>query len=154
MTDLLILPLTQLFHQHDSDALFSYIQDHMLLSLDRPVVRNYADLFRLVYSGFIILAADGQHKALAFGIQGYDKRSISEPSGEANLFGAHDGLTEAVRTNMSLIRRRMKTPILKFELSTAGHLSQTDICLCYMKDRVPPQLLRRLFFMCACRMFD
>ena len=45
---------------------------------------------------------------------------------------------------MSLLRRRMKTPLLKFELSTAGKLSQTDICLCWMTDRVPPQFIRQI----------
>ncbi len=144
MTELIIEPLTAVPAQADSSVLFQYIQNYLLLSLDRPVIRNYADLFRLLYSGFAVLAAEGQNFALAYGVQGYAARSISEPSGEANLFGARDGLTETVRTNMSLLRRRMKTPLLKFELSTAGNLSQTDLCLCYMTDRVPPQMLRQI----------
>ena len=141
MTDLIIRPLTEIPPQKDSTILFGHIRKNLLLSLDRPIVRNYDDLFRLLYSGFAVLVAEGQNIALAYGVQGYDKKSISEPSGEANLFGAHDGLTEVVRTNISLLRRRMKTPLLKFELSTSGKLSQTDICLCWMTDRVPPQLL-------------
>lgn len=144
MTELILQPLTNISVLPDSDVLFSHIQQHLLLSLDRPVVRTYDDFFRRLHSGFVILLAEGQSKALAFGVQGYDKRSISEPSGEANLLGAHDGFVETVRTNMSLIRRRMKTPLLKFELSYLGNLSQTDICLCYMTDRVPPQLLRHV----------
>ena len=144
MSEMIIEPLTGIPAQPDSKALFQYIQNDLLLSLDRPVIRNYQDLFRLLYSGFAVLLADGQQTALAYGVQGYDKRSVSEPSGEANLYGAHDGLTEVVRSNMSLIRRRMKTPLLKFELSTAGNLSRTDICLCWMTDRVPPQLIRQI----------
>ena len=144
MTQLLIEPLTQVPIQPNSQKLFHHLQQNLLLSLDRPIVRNYEDLFRLLYSGFAVIAAEGQQIALAYGVQGYDKKSISEPSGEANLFGAHDGLTEAVRTNMSLIRRRMKTSALKFELSVIGNLSKTDICLCWMTDRVPPQLLRQI----------
>lgn len=143
-TELIIDPLTSIPAMADSAALFSHIQDKLLLSLDRTVARNYGDLFRLIHSGFAVLLAEGQTKALAFGVQGYDKRSINEPSGEANLLGAHEGFSEVVRTNMSLIRRRMKTPLLRFELSTLGRLSQTDVCLCYMTDRVPPQLLRRI----------
>ncbi|MDE5792312.1 MAG: spore germination protein, partial [Oscillospiraceae bacterium] len=144
MTDLIIKPLTEISIQLDSENLFQHIQENLLLSLDRPVVRNYSDFFKLLYSGFVILLAEGQNKALAFGVQGYDKRSIGEPSGEKNILGAQDGFIEAIRTNMSLIRRRMKTPLLKFELSQIGNLSQTDICLCYMTDRVPPQLLRQI----------
>ena len=54
--------------------------------------------------------------------------------------GAHEGFTETVRTNMSQIRRRLKTPELVMELFTKGEKSSTDICLCYMKDRVPKEL--------------
>lgn len=144
MTDLIIKPLTGMQTQPDSETLFQYIQNRLLLSLDRPVVRNYGDFFRLLHSGFAVLFAEGQSKALAFGVQGYDKRSISEPSGEENILGGQDGFVETIRTNMSLLRRRMKTPLLKFELSQIGNLSQTDICLCYMTDRVPPQLLRQV----------
>lgn len=144
MTDLIIKPLTGMQTQPDSEALFQYIQNRLLLSLDRPVVRNYGDFFRLLHSGFAVLFAEGQSKALAFGVQGYDKRSISEPSGEENILGGQDGFVETIRTNMSLLRRRMKTPLLKFELSQIGNLSQTDICLCYMTDRVSPQLLRQV----------
>ena len=45
---------------------------------------------------------------------------------------------------MSLIRRRMKTPLLTFELSTAGTLSQTDLCMVYLRDRVPEDLLQKV----------
>lgn len=143
-TDLILVPLANIPVMADGAALFTHIQEHLLLSLDRPVAWNYGDIFRLIHSGFAVLLAEGETRALAFGVQGYDKRSINEPSGEANLLGAHEGFSEVVRTNMSLIRRRMKTPLLKFELSTIGRLSHTDICLCYMTDRVPPQLLRQI----------
>ena len=58
--------------------------------------------------------------------------------------GAKDGFIEVVRVNMSLLRRRMKTPQLKLELFVKGTKSQTDLCLCYMADRVPKQLIREI----------
>ena len=142
--EMIIEPLTAIPAMPGSSALFAHIRKNLLLSLDRPTARNYGDLFRLVHSGFAVLLAEGQTEALAFGVQGYDKRGVNEPSGEANLSGAHEGFTEAVRTNMSLIRRRMKTPLLKFEMHIMGKLSHTDVCLCYLTDRVPPQLLRQI----------
>ena len=142
LTELVLQPLMSIPPQQNSQALFTHIQQEMLLSMDRPTVWNYDDLFRLLHSGFAILFAEGETKALAFGVQGYEKRSINEPSGEANLLGSHEGFTEAIRTNMSMLRRRMKTPLLKFELSSMGSLSKTDICLCWLTDRVPPELLQ------------
>ncbi len=144
ITQLIFHPLAAIADMPDSTSLFCHIQDHLLLSTDRIVVRNYGDLFRTVNSGFAVLIAEGQDKGLAFGVQGYDRRSVSEPSGEANILGAHDSFTETIRSNMSLVRRRMKSPLLKLELSFLGSVSQTDLCLCYMTDRVPPQLLQEI----------
>lgn len=51
---------------------------------------------------------------------------------------------EIVRTNMSLIRRRLKSPELVMQLFIKGEKSRTDLCLCYMKDRVPSELLKQI----------
>ncbi len=144
IAQLIIEPLTEIPPMPDSDALFSHIQTRLMLSVDRPVARNYGDLFRTLNSGFAVLIAEGQTKAFAFGAQGYDRRSVGEPSGEANVLGARDGFVEVIRPNMSLLRRRMKSPFLKLELSNIGTISQTDICLCWLHDRVPESLIREI----------
>lgn len=116
----------------------------LLLSNDRPEAYDYDTLFRLLNSGFAVLLADKIDKALAFGVQGYASRSIQEPSGEANIMGAHEGFVETIRTNMSLIRRRLKSPALVMELMVKGEKSRTDLCLCYMQDRVPKGLMNKI----------
>lgn len=144
ITELILKPITKIDTQKDAHSLFNYIHKFMLLSTDRPVATEYDSFFRLINSGFAVLIADGINKALAFGVQGYAVRSISEPSGESNIMGSHEGFVETIRTNMSLIRRRLKSPELVMQLFTKGDKSRTDLCLCYMKDRVPPELLKRI----------
>lgn len=141
LAEMVLEPLTCIPPQKDSRELFAYIRRYTLLSTDRPSVPDYDTLFRLIHSGFTVLAAEGMNCALAFGIQGYPTRSIQEPSGEGNIMGSHEGFTESLRTNMSMLRRRLKTPELVMDLSCKGSLSQTDMCICYMKDRVPEKLL-------------
>lgn len=143
-TEMVLEPITDIPQQTNSAALFSYLMKYKLLSTDRPEATEYDTLFRLLHSGFAVLVADGINKAIAFGVQGYSARSIQEPSGEGNILGSHEGFVETVRTNMSMIRRRLKTPELVMELMVKGSKSHTDICLCYMKDRVPQRLLDRI----------
>lgn len=143
-TEMVLEPITSIPQQENSAALFSYIMKYKLLSTDRPEANEYDTLFRLLHSGFAVLIADGINKALSFGIQGYASRGIQEPSGEGNILGSHEGFVETVRTNMSMLRRRLKTPELVMELMIKGRESRTDICLCYMKDRVPQRLLDRI----------
>lgn len=145
ITELVLHPLMKINMQNTTgEGLLHHINERMLLSIDRPLVYNYGDLFRLLNSGFAILIADGADYALAFGVQGYDKRGVDNPSGENNVTGAHEGFTETVRSNMSLLRRRMKNPDFIQKLVTIGETSQTDLCICYMSDRVPKKLIDKI----------
>ena len=125
-------------------ALLDALQNHKLLGVDRKSVERYDTLFHLLHSGFAILLADGAPFGLATGLQGYVSRSIGEPTGERNLFGGKDGFTETLRLNLSLIRRRMKSPQLTFQMLQCGTLSKTDLCICYLQDRVPKDLLDQI----------
>lgn len=145
ITELVLHPLNRLdLGDTNGPALLRYIDARQLLSVDRPKPETYGELFRTVNSGFAVLIAEGAPRALAFGVQGYDKRGIDEPSGEANIMGSHEGFTEVVRTNMSLLRRRLKSPVFVQKLQVVGEKSRTDVCLCYLADRVPEGLLRRI----------
>ncbi len=142
ITELILEPITKVrLSAPTPEQLVFHLQNRLLLSLDRAETKNYHDLFRFLNSGFAVLILHGLPYALVYGVQGYEKRSVSEPSGESNILGSHEGFIEVVRMNMSLIRRRIKTPFLKMELMPIGDKSQTDICLCYMYDRVPKSLV-------------
>ncbi|MBR1898709.1 MAG: spore germination protein [Oscillospiraceae bacterium] len=144
LTEAVLSPLNALPPAENADALLSQIRERVLIALDAPAVYDAASAFRLLHSGFVLLAADGASELLAFGMQGKAARSISEPSGEASILGAHEGFTEVIRTNMAMLRSRMKTPLLTFEMRRAGSLSQTDICLCWLSDRTDPRLLTHI----------
>ncbi len=144
ITELIFEPVTGIPQQKDARGLYRYINEELLLSTDRPEVNDYDTLFRLINSGFAVLIAEGMTGGLAFGVQGYASRGVQEPSGEGNIMGAHEGFTETIRTNMSQIRRRLKSPELVMELLVKGSKSHTDLCLCYMKDRVPKELMERI----------
>ena len=144
ITEMIFEPVTAIPEQKDAHELFHYISEKLLLSTDRPEVTDYEGLFRYVNSGFAVLIAEGMDCGLAFGVQGYSSRGVQEPSGEGNIMGAHEGFTETIRTNMSQIRRRLKSPELVMELLVKGEKSSTDICICYMKDRVPKELMERI----------
>lgn len=145
LCDYIVRPLTHLeITPVNGTALLEYIDKYTLFSTDKSNVENYDDLFRLVYSGFAVLGVSGADFMLAFGVQGQDKRSVSDTNGENNLTGAHDGFTETIRVNMSLVRRRLKSPKLVQKLSQKGSTSATDVCICYMSDRVPKELVQRI----------
>jgi spore germination protein KA len=147
ISDLILSPITDIKLPESSSAkdISDYIMQRMLLSTDRTSASDFKECFRFINSGFAVLFIDGLDKSLAFGVQGYASKGISEPTGENNILGSQEGFTETIRTNMSLIRRRMKSPLLKMHLFIKGEISQTDMCLCYLSDRVPKKLIRSIY---------
>jgi spore germination protein KA len=95
-------------------------------------------------SGFGVLLIDGADTGIRLALQGFSFRSVSEPSGEVNLRGSREGFTEPLRINMSLIRRRIKSPSLKFEMVTLGTQSKTDAFLVYLNNAVDGRLLEQI----------
>ncbi len=95
-------------------------------------------------SGMTVLLIEGYEKALLLDLRSYPLRSISEPEDDRVLRGAHDGFCESVKQNVSLIRRRVRTPDLCVEKYTVGSRSQTDVTLCYVSGRADEALLATL----------
>lgn len=91
------------------------------------------DIVDHILSGDTVLLIDGMQEALFISLQQWDKRAIEEPQTEGAVRGPRDGFTENLRTNTSLIRRRLKTPQLKMELTTVGRLSKTNIVITYLE---------------------
>ncbi len=137
-------PLIELKGFATGRALFEHIGKNMVLSVDSGEQNLFGNVIRLLMSGFVILLVEGVDKALFFGIQGYESRGVSEPSSEGNIRGSHEGFTEKVRTNMSMIRRRLKSPQLQFKLFPISKRSHTDVIICFMADRVPEALVRSI----------
>ena len=68
-------------------------------------------------------------------MQGFPKRSVDDAKTEVQERGSHEGFTESFKDNAALLRRRVRSPIMKCETLTVGTTSKTRICVCYMSDR-------------------
>lgn len=143
MAELIFRPLMELSLSDGSkpQEIFDYLTKQSLLSSERQTCYTYGDAVTQLFSGFALVLVDGIKSGQLYGIQGYDKRSIEEPTSDLNVLGGKDGFIEVIRTNVSLVRRRLKTPCLRFELMKAGTKSKTDICIAYMADRCSPELI-------------
>ena len=143
MAELIFQPLTELAKDEDADAgkLWEFLNTGSLMSSDRQVISEIGKLIELLFSGFAAILVDGITEACVLGIQGFEKRAVSLPETEQTVGGAHDSFNEVLRVNMSLVRRRLKTPALRFELMQAGRLSRTDICLAYIEGRADTKIL-------------
>lgn len=104
--------------------------------------RNQAIL--LVFTGLTCLLVDGFDEAILIDCRDYPARSVEEPSKDKVLRGSRDGFVETVVFNAALIRRRIRSTELRFEMMQAGTTSQTDIAIGYMKGRVQEKYLKKI----------
>ncbi len=143
MADAVVLPLLTLKERFsDAAALMRAVREHVLGFVDLLQTETVEELIELIISGFAAILIDGVASASLGGLQAFMIRGVSEPSTEVSVRGSREGFTEAVRVNISMVRRRLKTAQLTFEMTDAGTTSRTAVCLCYMRDRVSRKLLR------------
>lgn len=124
--------------------LLTHIERSVLGATDIVRVPTFEKAFALMMAGFAVFVLDGTNEMLAIGVQGFNVRSIEEPETEIVQKGSREGFVEPLRINMSLLRRRIKNPVMKFETMTLGKTSKTEICLCYLTDRVSSDVLKEL----------
>jgi spore germination protein len=105
---------------------------------------NYGDLLLAVLSGDTCLLVEGNTQAILMGMRGPEKRAVSEPATETVVRGPKEGFVESLRTNTSLIRRRLKTPRLKMKSMTVGKESNTSLVIAYMDDLAMPSLVEEV----------
>lgn len=131
-----------------SEDTFVWLRDNVLSAIDAKEIFTIEDCVTQIMEGFVVFLYDGVSRGITFGLQGFHFRSIDEPSGEKVMRGSREGFVEALRINMSLVRRRMKNPNLKFETFTVGKDSKTDICVAYIKgvaaESIVSEVIRRL----------
>lgn len=71
-------------------------------------------------------------------------RNVEETSYESSIRGPRDGFVEDLNTNISLIRRRLKSSSLAVEIYVLGNRSKTRTALLYFKDVINPDILQEI----------
>ncbi|MBR4895026.1 MAG: spore germination protein, partial [Clostridia bacterium] len=112
---------------------------------EASAVTSFDTLVSAVLSGQFAMLSD------AFGAAGivadfriYPARNSEEPENDKVMRGSRDGFVETLLTNVSLIRRRIRTPDLTVRRVTAGKSTRTDIALVYLRGKADPDYVEEL----------
>lgn len=110
-------------------------------------VKECSDINEIVNSsiyGDTIFLLDGYDTALIIDSKGWQTRAIDEPQSEKVVRGPREGFTESIIINLSLIRRKIKNPDLKFKFKDIGTRTHTKICICYIESLTSEKILNEL----------
>lgn len=103
-----------------------------------------SDIESAILEGRTALFIDGMRKAILLETRGFEKRSVSTAENERVVRGPQEGFTESLRTNVTLVRRIVKTRDLIVCYRDAGGENGTKLALLYRKSITNPNLLSEI----------
>lgn len=102
------------------------------------------ELLSSIIHGDSVLLMDKSQDAIIVSSNGWKSRTPSEPEGEKLIRGPREGFVEPILDNLSLIRRRLATPDLKYREMTIGTRTKTKLGIVYIDGVANNQILDEL----------
>ncbi|MNQ82813.1 Spore germination protein A1 [compost metagenome] len=127
-------PLTQAEPITDSLSAHLLTPEYILTDLFETLMDN-------LLAGFVMIAEQGQQQVILANLACLPHRNIEQPETESGVRGPREGFTELLETNVSLLRRRLKTDKLRFKTWQIGALSQTEVRLIYLEGIADPAIV-------------
>lgn len=124
----------------------------LLEELKRKVIRSSnitmetsaQKIVSAVNYGDTLFLMEGCDRALIVSSRGWESRAISEPESSKVIRGPREGFIESIMVNLSLLRRKINSPDLKFKFSEIGERTHTKLCICYMEGIALECILKEL----------
>ena len=120
------------------------IKTRFLPVAELSISTQLVEVTKRILAGQAMLLIDGVPQAIGLNIIGWEQRAIEEPSSEPVVRGPHEGFVENVKTNLVLIRRRLKTSRFKVEDMIIGLLSKTEVKIVYVEGIADSKMVKEV----------
>lgn len=97
-----------------------------------------------ILSGDAAVFVDGKPGIIIVNTRKYEKRAVTEPPTETVVKGPREGFIEDIKTNLSLLSKRLRTPALAVEKMQIGTVSSSTVALVYISTVADPKLVARV----------
>lgn len=126
------------------DAFLRFVREQVLAVEQVTQFRQMTDVIDYLPRGWSVVFLEGATEALGCFTPGWERRSITESQAEGLVRGPREAFIEDLNVNISLIRRRLKTPCLKIETFLLGRLTQTKVILVYLQGIASEKVLKEV----------
>lgn len=141
----IIRPVLSYNSSHEGEPLSpQIIMDRILDVGDVELTEDMDSILGSLIYGYTLLLIDGCKEALVIGTVGWENRGVNEPDSERNVTGPREGFSESLVINLSLVRRRIKSPDLKLKFLQVGEKTNTKVCICYIEGVASEKILTEL----------
>lgn len=126
------------------DEVMDRIRTQRLGMLDVAEIPDISGAVSGLLSGDVMLFVEGYDKALKIPDKGYPGLGVTEANAEKGLRGSDESFSDSIKTNASLLRKRLRTPQLKLQEYRVGTRSNTLTYVMYMDGIADQKLLQRI----------
>ncbi|MFD1676234.1 spore germination protein [Alicyclobacillus fodiniaquatilis] len=136
-----VLPALAFMAKTRKPLMASEFEDANLLNMTQLRVQSPSEVIDTVFDGKLLLRLNSDHELFMLDIANPPNRQPEESSMEVTVKGAKDAFTEDLRTNVGLIRKRLRTNSLSYEEYKIGNRSPTKIGLLFLNDLAQPEII-------------
>ncbi len=124
--------------------LLEELQYKVIVSNNVKISEDVDKIVDSIIYGYTVFLLEGYDKALIIESKGWKSRSITEPDSARVVRGPREGFTESIMVNISLIRRKIISPDLKYKFREIGERTRTKTCICYIEGLALESVLNEL----------
>ena len=143
LTEFVILPM-----QRCSKLPKKNVEEHIknnIITYPELSENNYVlSIANLITQGQACLLLDGYDKAIMIPVDQVPERGVAEPPTSAVMYGPRAGFTENIKTNISSIRRILKTPRLISTKVDIGRLTKTHVQVMYLDNVADMDIVNKI----------
>ena len=136
--------LTPIRETKETEISISALKDEILKSADISEVQTEEEVIEKVFEDAVIILIEGEDKGLAVDIEQFPVRPPAEPPTSAVIMGPREGFVEHMKTNITLLRRKLQSPMFKIEEIKVGRKTNTRIAVCYMSDIADKDIVKKV----------
>ncbi|MDF2911139.1 MAG: spore gernimation protein, partial [Sporolactobacillus laevolacticus] len=123
---------------------FEMIKNHIPAIGETKPIHDFSALYKSILSGETVILVEGYEYGFAANTTGGSKRAVEEPTTQSVVRGPREGFTESLDTNISLIRKRIKTPNLWLETLVIGEVTQTNVGIMFINGIVNDKIVEEV----------
>lgn len=122
---------------------FDNLKNDIIKCVDIKEVKK-ADIVKEILDGKVILLTNFSNKILSIDLLKFPTRAPTEPPTSPVIQGPREGFVEDLQTNVTLIRRRIKSPELVMDVVRVGQETQTKVCITYLKNIANKKIVKEV----------
>ncbi|WP_410769050.1 spore germination protein [Fontibacillus sp. BL9] len=138
----IISPLLELSGQEDISL--SMLADHVIQASEVYWAMDLKEAVEQILAGDLLMLLEGEASGLLISIAKWEERSVDESKTQPVVKGPQNAFTENIRTNTTLVRRRVKHDKVRVAGLRVGKLSKTDVAIMYLEGIASDQLVAKL----------